>query len=210
MLLQNASNYGVTPNNPADIKLKRTMLISLIVSFSLSALVGILFVALGEFGEVQLKILGTTTSAGWFSLLGLCGAIWFDRNKYLPLSYSTIAASGLALLYSIVIIWDVIEIDDFGFLKPLIILGIVAATLAHASLMMLSYGSNHNVNMAAAATITASGFLALVSIYFVLAEDGPTEGFARFLGVVAIVGVLGTIVTPLMKKTATLESKSAF
>lgn len=72
---QSTAGAGSNTRPGQDIRLKRSMLIALIASFSVSALVGIAFVALGEFGEVQFKIIATTVSFGWFSLLGLCGAI---------------------------------------------------------------------------------------------------------------------------------------
>lgn len=73
--------------------------------------------------------------------------------------------------------------------------------------MMLSHGNDANVDYAAFGTIGGSSFLGLVGIYFVLVEDGPTEGFARFLGVVLIVTVLGTIVTPLLNKTMNMAER---
>lgn len=188
------------------LRLKRLFLITLIVSFSVSALLGIIIFLIGTFGETQEKILVTTLSFGGFSLTALCGAVWYDRGRRLPLAYATMGASAAGLGYTVLVIWDVIRVRGFDFtpLKPMVILIILSLTFAHASLLALNLGRKVEVDRVAYATIGVTGFLALIFMGLVLFEWNVDEDFFRLVGVVGILAALGTVVTPLLKKTATL------
>src|SRR3989344_5979590 len=61
---------------------KKAFLISMIVSLSISVLIGIVIFLLGSFGETQTRILLTTLTIVGFSLAGLCSATLYDKQNY--------------------------------------------------------------------------------------------------------------------------------
>ena len=96
-------------------------------------------------------------------------------------------------------IWEIIDFDDA--LKPAIIFIILALSIAHSSLLLLARSDKNLVNTSLTATIVFNIIVALMLIYLILVEfDDVDEFYFRLLGVFAVLDVLGTIVTPLLKK----------
>ncbi len=201
------SNIPVIPQSPAptpvaasQFSLKRVFLVTLIVSLSISALVAIFVFLFGDFGEVEGKTLLTTLTIGIYSLIGLCCSILYERRTYILLALAGIAISAIGLLFTLVAIWEVVDIEDIW--KPVLIIGILAISAGHASLLLLIRAEKNIVRTMLFATV---GFVALVAamiIYIVLSEfdSSVSEFYYRLLGVFAVLDVLGTIVTPITKK----------
>ena len=179
--------------------IKRICLISLIVSLSISALVAIFVFLFGNFQEIEIKFLATTLIIGGYSLTGLCTSILYDQKKYIPLTLSGIIVSILGFLTAFVLIW---EISDFDYiLNAAIIFIILALSIAHISLLLLIRSDKKVINASLAATIVFITIVALMLTYLPLSDfDDVDEFYYRILGVFAVLDVLGTIVTPILKK----------
>ena len=64
---------SATPSTPSALReLRRTAVIFIIVSLSLTALVGIVTLLTASFGEVQVKVILTTLLVAGFSITALC------------------------------------------------------------------------------------------------------------------------------------------
>ena len=186
-----------------NIGIKRVFLVSLIASLSISALIAIFVFLFGNFGETEFKILFTTLTVGGYSLTGLCSSILYDRRKYLPLAFSGIIVSVIGFLITIGTIWEIVDFDDVW--KSVIIFAILAVSLAHSSLLLLLKSTKNSVNVCLWATIIFIVIVAIMLIYLVLSEFNLhlyqiDEFFYRLLGVFAVLDVLGTIVTLILKK----------
>ena len=86
---------------------KRFFLLALIGALVLSALVGIYIFLIGDFGDMENKILFTTISLAVFSLLGLCSALVHGNKN---LSLFSILGMGFSLsgfIASLEIIWQI-------------------------------------------------------------------------------------------------------
>ncbi|GAA4270652.1 hypothetical protein [Hyunsoonleella aestuarii] len=49
---------------------------------SISALLGIVVFFVGDFGETEMKVLGTTLAMGGYSKTGLCSSAIHNRNEF--------------------------------------------------------------------------------------------------------------------------------
>ena len=180
---------------------KRTFLLTMIVSLSISALIGIVIFLFGNFGETEGRLLMTTLTIGGYSLTGLCCSVLFEKKRFTGLAVAGIGASFLGFLFTLLVIWEALDMESEWTWKGLFLFLIVAFSTAHMSLLLLIQSDNRLVKGSLAATV---GFIAIVAamlIWFTFTGfDIEEEFFYRLLGVFAILDVLGTIVTPILHK----------
>lgn len=187
-----------------NFNFKKTFLITMIVSLSISALIGIFVFLFGDFGETEEKLLLTTLTIGGYSLTGLCCSVLYEKRKFTTLALSGMVISIIGFLYTVLVIWEAIDLDDSW--KVLIIFIVLAASTAHASLLLLIKTEKSLVNSALLATIIFISIVAFMLIILVLNEfDDVGEFYFRLLGVFAILDVLGTIVTPILNKVYSVQ-----
>lgn len=188
----------------SQLNLKKTFLIGLVISLTLSALVGVLAFLFGAFGEVEFKIIATTLAVGLFSLTGLVNAVLLERKKYPTLAVTGLVTSIFGFLITEFTIWGIsLSNEIWKFSISSIILSVA---FAHASLILLNVKSALVKTLANVALL----FIAVVSlmlIYLIFnSYPNPGEGFYRFLGAVAILDVLLTIVIPILNKISAKPS----
>ncbi|MDP2695713.1 MAG: hypothetical protein Q8O87_00480 [bacterium] len=184
--------------------LKKTFLISLIASLSIGALIAIfIFLFTDGFGEAEIKILLTTLAIGFFSLTGLCSSALYERQKYKVVSVAGVITSLASFVITTGIIWEIIQwwnIDEFP-TKSWMILIVLSISLAHSSLLLLVQSEQKAVRISLIATLIFIALTATTLILMILYRFGDIDIFYyRLLGVFAVLDVLGTIVTPILKK----------
>ncbi|MBM3247454.1 hypothetical protein FJZ17_02865 [Candidatus Pacearchaeota archaeon] len=146
----------------------------------------------------------TTLTIGGYSLTGLCCSVLYEKRKFTSLALSGMVISIIGFLYTVLVIWEAIDLDDSW--KALIIFIVLAASTAHACLLLLIKTEKSLVNGALSATIIFISIVALMLIILVLNEfDDVGEFYFRLLGVFAILDVLGTIVTPILNKVYSIQ-----
>ncbi|MER3387240.1 MAG: hypothetical protein RIC81_10890 [Microcella pacifica] len=176
----------------------------IIISFSGAALVGIIALLGGDFGETQGKILLTTVLFGAFSITALCHLAIADRAMRI-VGVSGLLASGVALVTGLVLVWRDWDAQDGGldWLKIFAAAGILAVSFAHANLLLLLAGRRRAaIRWGLAATLVAIAVVAVMLIIPVV-SDGEIPGqegdlYWRVFGVIAILDVLGTVVVPVL------------
>ncbi|MCU1442289.1 MAG: putative hydrolase or acyltransferase of alpha/beta superfamily [Cryobacterium sp.] len=192
---------GTPPASTGIRRWRRVAVIAIIVSLSLAALVGIFALLFGTFTEVQGRIMLTTLLIGVVSVLALCDLAGLDR-AFRWLSFVGLAAAAVTLVAGLLLIWmDWNTGGDTEILwKTLGIAGTAAVSAAHASLLLL-LGRRTNPVVRIGLWVT----LALIVVVFgliaaLILTDGDvgSEGYARLLGTVAILDVLGTIIVPVV------------
>ncbi len=91
----------------ADIlHLKKVFLITMIISLILAALIGVVIFLIGNFSEVEMRILGTTASITIYSLIGLFFS-WISEKgkmKYFPLGGLILTI--FAFVCTVMLIWE--------------------------------------------------------------------------------------------------------
>lgn len=198
---------SATPPAPPVLReLRRTAVIFIIVSLSLTALVGIVTLLTASFGEVQAKVILTTLLVAGFSITALCHLAVVGRALRV-VGFVGIAVSALALITGVTLIWGSWDNWNSGWdtvLKAFAVLGVLALSLAHANLLLL-LGDRPSplIRYGLIATVALIGVLALLIILPIVTDGripGDNDVYWRILGVVAILDVLGTIVLPVVSR----------
>ena len=183
-----------------QLGIRGILLVPLIASLSLSALVAIFVFLLGDFGETEIRLLLTTLTIGAYSLTGMCASVLYERKRYILLARAGIVVSATAFLITLGAIWEIIDFENVW--KPVAIFTVLAFSIAHSSLLLLAPSDKILVNRFLAATITFIVLVALMLSYLVLDEYDVGDFYYRWLGVFAVLDVLGTIVTPILRKVS--------
>ncbi len=178
---------------------RRIAIIAIIASLSLTALIGILTLLSGEFGEAQGKVLLTTLLLAGFSITVLCHLAVVGRALQ-AVGFVGVAVSAVALTAGLILIWSDFT-DSEGVWKTFGVFGVLAVSFSHANLLLL-LGQRRNSVVRLLLYLTVA-FVALVALLICLPiiTNGEIPGDAgdnywRFFGVVAILDVLGSIVLP--------------
>lgn len=172
--------------------LRRAVVTLVIASSSLAALMGVLALLVGGFGETEGRILVTTLIVGVESLALLCylslaGHRWVAVGATGALVSFAATGSGLLLTWS--------ETADQGDVVVRL-LGVsitIAATLAQASLLLRTAG-RRELRLVLAPTLVFASVVAAMICSLVLRDRDPGATFVKLLGVVSILDVLGSVV----------------
>lgn len=181
---------------------RRSAIIAIVVSLSLSALIGIITLLSGDFGETQGKVLLTTLLLAGFSITVLCHLAVVGRALQV-VGFVGVGVSAVALVAGLLLIWrDWGNYDDVEpLLKTFGVFGVLAVSFAHANLLLLlGQRRNQTVRLLLYITVAIIGAVALL-LCLPIATGGEIPGdngdwYWRLLGVVAILDVLGSIVLP--------------
>ncbi len=197
------------PAPPVLRGLRRLAVIVVIVAVSISAVLGIVLLLTGGWGDLQGRILLTTIVIAAFATTALCHLAQVNRPLRV-VGFTGIAASVGALIPVLWIIWGdwgvwgVFGSVGYDWLwKSFAVLGILAASLAQANLLLLLASRRQRaVRLVLCVTLAAIAGVALM-IWLPVLTDGEVPGdfgdsYWRIFGVVAILDVLGTIVLPVL------------
>lgn len=177
---------------------RRFFVIGLISALSVSALIAVVIFAVGNFGETEFRILGTTASVAGFSLVGLCCSLIGERPPFQMFGTIGILLAAVSIILVEIMIWS--EVSSRGFYNMTAATNVLAIGMAHAALVLLAYGPRPKLNLVIIGTVVLIAILASMILYLIFSQKFPGESFLRILGSVAILDALGTVVTPLLKK----------
>jgi hypothetical protein len=179
---------------------RRVAIIAIIVSLSITALVGIVVLLTGADSDVLSEILLTTLVLAAFSVTSLCHLAVVGRAPQV-VGFVGIVASACAFIVSEMLIWSngSLASGPINWLTVLGVLTVLALSLAHANLMLLLESRKRKI-VRIGLRITL-GLIALVAtgIWISLLDNGLisySDWYWRVFGVLAILDVLGTIVLP--------------
>ena len=182
---------------------RRGAIYGIIISFSAAALVGIVALLGGDFGETQGRVVLTTVLVGAFSITALCHLAVADRAMRVVAAVGLLA-SAAGLVFGLVVIWrdwDAPGFDDW--LRAFATAGILAVSVAHANLLLLLAGRRRRViRVGLTLTLVAIAVVAVMLILPIVTDGdipGPDgELYFRVAGVVGILDALGTVVVPVL------------
>lgn len=198
-------------STPADLRrdaaigaARKGAIYGIIISFSLAAVVGIIALLSGDFGETQGRIVLTTLLLGATSITALCHLAIADRAMRI-VGFVGLVASTVTLVAGLVLIWR--DWDSPGFdewLKVFATAGVIAVSFAHANLLLLLAGRRRAIiRIGLMITLVMIAIVAIMIILPIVSEgDIPgsenEEWYWRLFGVVGILDVLGTVVVPVL------------
>lgn len=185
---------------------KKVFLIVMIISLSISALIGIIIFLFGSFGETEEKILFTTFAVAAFSLTALCSAALYDKHRYIIYPTIGVTISVISFLFISSLIWKILDPGDISMRKLALISIVISFSIAQSSLLLFIKSRKIIVNISLILTLIFISIVALMLIISILLElDMDHELYYRILGVFAILDVLGTIITPIILKVTSLN-----
>jgi len=198
---QQSSVPSVSPRPPAASSglraFRRIAIIVIIVSLSITAVIGIVTLVTGSFGPVQGQIMLTTLVIGTASVAALCDLAVLDRRVRF-VGIAGLLAAAVALVSALILIWG--ESTSEPLVKTFGVASIAAASIAHASLLLLLSERRRPVVRIGLWVTVALIALLLVLLYVAILSNGEvwSDGYAKLVGTVAILDVLGTIVVPVV------------
>lgn len=182
------------------------ILLKIFIGFlTLTALIAIGCVLMGEFGEFQLKILATTFSVSAASICAMACAAFIERRHIMPLGILGILGILLSVLAAGLVVFGVwIEVDIGGYWKFTFTTIVSAIGFGYALLLTLpNLKPAHSWTQYAACACI--GIVSLMVIVAVWAEI-DFEGYYRLLAVISIIMVLFTLLIPILMKFAHKET----
>jgi hypothetical protein len=179
--------------------LRRLLLIATVTALSVTALIAIVALLAGEFGDTQLRILATTGGFGLSSLIAMRGTALIDRGRYLTLGRTVIGLCALAFLIELWIVW--VDTDSDAAWKSYVCSIAVAAALGQIAGMIARHRPTDPPSMGL--LITGAGTcavaLALMACFAAIAEvDDP--GYYQLFGAVAVLNILALLLQPVVRR----------
>ena len=180
--------------------LRRLVITVVIGSFSLAALLGIVALLGGGFGDDEARVLLTTVIVGVESTVVLC-LLTLAGHRWVPVSWFGGAASVVATGAALALTWGDSAWDDGRWEDLLRLFGtsvILAGTAAQFALLiaLVLRPGREPGGLAALLAMTglAGALVALLAIGPIVGESDPGDGYWQLLGVLAILDVLGSVV----------------
>jgi hypothetical protein len=183
-----------------NINIKKLSLYTLIVSVSLSALIGIGVILFGDFGELEAKVLATTFTIACMSILGLaCGAyLETKRGKILPIA--GIVFSIISAVMWLITIWTTFDLDIDLFSKTLVSATLSAVACSHLSLISIAK-LDEKFQWSKVVLSFCVWILFSILLYIVWFQpDSSNDFILRIIAVLSIIITSLTIVTPVFSK----------
>lgn len=192
--MTSASTLVAMDTRAARTDVRTAVLAVTIASFSIAALMGIAaLLGPGDFGETSVRVLLTTVVVGCASVVTLCCLVVVGR-RFQPVGVLgfllTVATAALGL----VMVWSGSDSLVEDLYQTFGVAVTASLTLAQVCLLLGLAGARRSLapllwSTVVLALVVASMVSALITGY------EPADGFLRVLGVVAILDVLGTLVT---------------
>lgn len=181
------------------IKPTRIALITLVSCLIASAVIGIMIVLVGDFGETQIKILGTVAAVAAFSLISLPSLFNLEKQRYQLIARAGIFMGLVFFLLILILIWGS---EDFGnelIGKSTFTAGVAAVGLNHILLLFIAQ-TNSKIILFCQKLISLIIFVvASILIGTIWSEEMPDTLF-RGLITLVILDVLGTISLPVLSR----------
>lgn len=177
--------------------MRKYFIYGLVISLVIAGLLGIGVLLSGTFSELQVRILITTLAFTFYSIIGLC------CNTIISSQHATFAKVGIVvtlvgLAYAVFTTWLTPDAEDFLQLRfSLLVIGIC---FAHCSLMLLIQPQNKTIYVVRSIAIAASVIATVIIVSMISTMEWGANNF-RLLGMAAIVGIVATIVAPILAVT---------
>jgi MFS family permease len=186
---------------------RRVFLLALVASMCATAALAVGILLFSEFDETSARILGTTGALAFFSLLALPAGVLLDRGRARPLGWAALGLAALGLVLVLVLVWTDWDDDPETLWKSALTVTVfaIAAAQAAATTSRLRPEDPAPIRWLYPAGAGVGATVALMSAIAAWAEiDDP--GYYRALGALAVVGVLLTLLQPVLRKTAAPRS----
>jgi hypothetical protein len=189
----------------ANAELRRGLLIATVTALSVTALIAIIALIAGDFGETELRIMATTAGFGLCALIATRGTALLDQNRYEALARTVIGLAALAFLIELWIVW--IDEDAEAGWKSYVCAIVLAVALGQIAGMIARqrHTDPPAVRVIAWAAGVCAVVLATMGCYAALAEV-DSAGYYQAFGVVAVLDILGIVLQPVVRRLGTPQT----
>lgn len=179
--------------------MKKIVLKTLIFTFIISAVLGISIIFLDLWNDITGKILLSTIVIFGFSIPGLSCSTNYEKSKDKTFSIVGISTCFISCIYFLLLTWGFLEFDFFDYLNWRLILSsiLLSSSFGHISLLLLIDSKEKIVNYFKKGTTILSVIMDILLMSMIFLNF---EIEWKLLVIIAILIVLGTIVTPLLNK----------
>jgi hypothetical protein len=186
-----------------NLNLKKIFLYSLIVSVSLSALIGIGVILFGNFGDFEGKVLATTFTIACTSILGLACGAYLETKRGNILPTFGIVFSVISSVMCLILIWTSFDLDNDLFLKTLGSITMLAVACSHLSLISIAK-LEAKFQWSKIVLTVCVWILVSILLYLIWFQpNADSEFIVRIIAVLSIIITALTIVTPVFYKLST-------
>lgn len=184
--------------------MKKIVLKTLIATFIVSAILGILIIFLDLWNDITGKILLSTVIIFSFSIPGLSCTANYEKVNDKTFSIVGISTCFISCIYLLSLVWGFLNFDFFDDLNWKFILSciLMSSSFGHICLLLSINSDDKTVNYFKNGIITLSIIMDVLLLLQIFTEMKLSW---KFLSIIEILIVLGTIVTPLLNK---LNNKS--
>jgi hypothetical protein len=185
---------------------RRVFLLALVASMCATAALAVGVLLFSEFDETSARILCTTGALAFFSLLALPAGVLLDRGRALPLGWAALGLAALGLVLVLAFVWNWDD-DPEGLWKSALTVTVFAIAAAQAAgttsrLRPDDPGAIRWLYPAGAGVGAIAALMSAIAAW----EEIDNSGYYRALGALAVVGVLLTLLQPVLRKTAAPRS----
>ena len=187
------------------MNLKKLFLYASIVSVAVSAVIGIVVMIFGSFGEFETKVLLTTMTVTITSILGLaCGAcLEAAKGRVIPMA--GIAFAIVSAVLWMIMIWSTFKPENDVFVRSVMSATLVATACSLISLLSLAT-LNRRFMWARLLAHASVWSLTAIILVIIWAEIDPSDSWiARTMGVLSIIIAAVTVVTPVFHYLSSSE-----
>jgi hypothetical protein len=181
------------------MKPTRLALFTLVSCLIASAVIGIMIVLIGDFGETQIKILGTVSALAAFSLISLPSLFNLEKRRYRLIARPGIIMALVFFLMILIIIWGSQDFGNEIFGKLTFTAGVVAVGFNHVLLLFIAQTNSRIILFFRKLTALIIFGVASILIGTIWSEEMPDALF-RGLITLVILDVLGTISLPVLSR----------
>lgn len=184
------------------LQLRRALLIATVTALSVTALIAIIALVAGDFGDTQLRIMATTAGFGLCALIATRGTALLDENRHEPLARTVVGLSALAFLIELWVVW--FDDDSEAGWKSYVCAIALAVALGQIAGMIARRRDTDPP--AVGAILWAAGacaiLLAIMGCIAALAEI-DSAGYYQAFGVVVVLDILGVVLQPVVRRLGT-------
>jgi hypothetical protein len=178
---------------------KRLLVLAVIASLAVTAALAIGTLLLGDFGETEARVLGTTFAISVASLLALPGAQLLDQQRAVPLAWATVALAAVAFVVFEHTIWTDEESSTAWKRVGTVAVFAVATTQIAALTSRLKADDRQSVRAVYLVTV-GLGLLLAVLATAAMWEEIESETFYRSLAALAVLNVFLVVLQPLLRR----------
>lgn len=185
--------------------MKKIFLFVLIVSVALSALVGIVVILVGNFGEFEGRVLMTTFSITCASILGLACGPAYESGRGRPVALAGVVLAVLAGCSWLFIIWSESQLSE-PVVKSIMTVTVLAIVAAHISLVLLARLKRKFLWALYSLYLSVAALAGLILSLIWFTEAFESDLTFRMLGVLSILVAALTILLPVLHKLSDAET----